>query len=144
MVKRRLVGQTSKVSLSQMKGGFLQVGGGFGDRTRPSVDSGVGAGQGSSDRVFRVGGGVSPPALIHKVDPEYTEQARAANLQGTVILYVEIGPDGTASNFKVVRSLGMGLDEKAIEAVKQWKFRPGQKDGQPVTVAATIEVNFRL
>jgi periplasmic protein TonB len=74
-----------------MKDGFFELRGGFEDRTRPSVDSGVGAGQGNNDRVFRVGGGVSPPALIHKVDPEYTEQARAANLQGTVILYVEIG-----------------------------------------------------
>jgi TonB family protein len=136
-------GQISKVSLSQMKGGFIQVGGGFGDRVGPIVDKGGGAGQANSDGVFRVGGGVSPPALIHKVDPEYSEEARAAKYQGTVILHVEIGPDGTASNIKVVRSLGMGLDEKAVEAVKQWKFRPGQKDGQPVTVTATIVVNFR-
>lgn len=139
-------GQTSKVSLSQMKGGFLQVGGGAGDRTRPSAENNVGAGQrnSSGSGVLRVGGGVSPPMLIHKVDPEYTEEARAANYQGTVVLYVEIGPDGTASKVKVVRSPGLGLDEKAIEAVRQWRFRPGQKDGQPVTVTATIEVNFRL
>jgi len=57
---------------------------------------------------------------------------------------VEIDPSGRATNIKVQRSLGLGLDEKAIEAVKQWRFRPGYKDGRPVTVAATIEVNFRL
>lgn len=138
-------GQTSKVSLSQVKSGSVQVGGGFGDRNNRSTTSVVDPGGSvNGDRVFKVGGGVSPPSLIYKVDPEYTEQARAANYQGVVVLYVEIGPDGTASNFKVLRSLGLGLDEKAIEAVKQWKFRPAQKDGQPVTVAATIEVNFRL
>ena len=138
-------GQISKVSLSQLKSGSVQVGGGFGDRINRNA-GGIVAPDGTvnGDRVFKVGGGVSPPMLIHKVDPEYTELARAANYQGVVVLYVDIGPDGTASNFRVVRSLGLGLDEKAIEAVKQWKFRPGQKDGQPVTVAATIEVNFRL
>ena len=113
------------------------------DRNRPTVDDGVGVRQGNSEGVYRVGGGVSAPALIHKVDPEYSEAARAAHHEGTAILYVEVGPDGTATNIRVVRSLGMGLDEKAIEGVKQWKFKPGQKDGHPVAVAATIEVNFR-
>lgn len=61
-----------------------------------------------------------------------------------MILYVEVDPNGRARNPRVVRSLGLGLDEKAIEAVQKWKFRPGYKDGQPVTVSATIEVNFRL
>jgi periplasmic protein TonB len=78
------------------------------------------------------------------VEPQYTEEARAAKFQGTVTLYAEITPDGTATNIRVLHSLGLGLDEKAIEAVKQWRFKPGQKDGKPVTVAATIEVNFRL
>lgn len=98
----------------------------------------------SSDTVFRVGGGVTAPKLLHKIEPQYDEMARAAKYQGTVLLYLEIGPDGRAHNTQVMRSLGMGLDEKAIEAVQQWQFQPGTKDGQPVTVAATIEVNFRL
>jgi len=93
---------------------------------------------------FRVGGGVSAPVVVSKKDPEYTEVARAAKYQGTVLLGVEIGPDGLARNIRVIRSLGLGLDEKAVEAVQQWRFRPGQKDGQPVTVAASIEVNFKL
>ena len=60
------------------------------------------------------------------------------------MLGVDISPDGTASNFEVIRSLEPGLDQKAIDAVQQWRFQPGMKDGAPVTVRATIEVNFRL
>jgi periplasmic protein TonB len=109
-------------------------GGGFG----PGEGGGVGGG------VFRVGGGVTAPTLLYKVEPEYSEEARKAKYQGTVVLYVEVDPAGKAKNLRVVRSLGLGLDEKAIEAVNKWRFRPGYKDGKPVTVAATIEVNFRL
>jgi TonB family protein len=87
---------------------------------------------------------VSAPSLIYKVEPEYTEEARQAHLQGVVVLYVEVDANGKAVNPRVVRSLGYGLDQKAIEAVGKWNFRPGYKDGKPVTVAATIEVNFRL
>jgi TonB family protein len=92
----------------------------------------------------RVGNGVTAPRLLYKVEPAYTEEARAAKFQGTVLLYVEIGTDGLAHNISVKRTLGMGLDEKAIEAVLNWKFQPGTEEGQPVPVAATIEVNFRL
>jgi TonB family protein len=94
--------------------------------------------------VYRVGNGVSAPALLSKVEPQYTEEARAAKLRGTVLLYIEVDPDGTAQNIAIKRSLGLGLDEKAIEAIRQWRFRPGVKDGAPVTVAAQVEVNFRL
>jgi TonB family protein len=89
-------------------------------------------------------GGTSAPRLISKVEPQYDEEARVAKYQGTVVLQVVIGPDGLAHNAVVVRSLGLGLDQKAIEAVSQWKFSPGVKDGSPVPIAATIEVNFRL
>jgi protein TonB len=91
-----------------------------------------------------VGGGVSAPVLVSKVEPEYSEEARKAKYQGTVLLYIEVDPSGRAENVRVLRSLGLGLDEKAMEAVKKWKFKPGYKNGQPVTVVATIEVNFRL
>jgi TonB family protein len=118
------------------KGGGIGsgTGGGFG----PGEGGGVGGG------VFRVGGGVTAPTLLSKVEPEYSEEARRAKYQGTVVLYVEVYPDGKAHNLKVLRSLGLGLDEKAIEAVNKWRFRPGYKDGKPVAVQATIEVNFRL
>jgi TonB family protein len=117
-------------------------GGGVGAGKGGGVGSGEGGGFGGG--VFRVGGGVTAPTLLYKVEPEYSEEARKAKYQGTVVLYVEVDPTGKAINPKIVRSLGLGLDEKAIEAVKKWKFKPGYKDGHAVTVAATIEVNFRL
>ncbi len=94
--------------------------------------------------VYKTGGGVSAPQLIYKIEPSYTEEARALKVQGTEILYVEIGADGVATNFKVLNGIGFGLDEAGIEAVSQWRFKPGTKDGQPVTVAATIEINWKL
>ena len=117
-------------------------GGGIGSGKGPGFGPGEGGGVGGG--VFRVGGGVTAPTLLFKVEPEYSEEARRAKYQGTVVLYVEVAPDGKARNMKVIRSLGLGLDEKAMEAVNKWKFRPGYKDGKAVTVAATIEVNFRL
>ena len=117
-------------------------GGGVGSGTGGGV--GPGSGGGIGDGVYRAGNGVTKPELLKKVEPEYSEEARKAKYQGTVVLYVEVDPSGKAINPRVVRSLGLGLDEKAIEAVRKWKFKPGYKDGKPVTVAATIEVNFRL
>jgi TonB family protein len=125
-------------------------GGGIGSGSGGGVGSGKGGGFGPGEGggygggVFRVGGGVSAPTLLFKVEPQYSEEARKAKFQGTVTLYIEVDPSGRATNIRVVQSLGLGLDEKAEEAVKQWKFRPGYKDGKPVTVAATIQVNFRL
>jgi TonB family protein len=84
------------------------------------------------------------PVLIRKTEPEYTEEARAAHFQGTVTLSARVNTDGVPEDMRVVRSLGMGLDEKAIDAVKQWRFRPATEDGQPVASMSTIEVNFRL
>jgi protein TonB len=125
-------------------------GGGIGSGRGGGVGSGTGggfgpgSGGGAGGGVFRVGGGVSAPQLLFKVEPQYSEEARKAKFQGTVTLYIEVDTSGRAINIRVVQSLGLGLDEKAEEAVKQWKFRPGYKDGKPVTVAATIQVNFRL
>jgi TonB family protein len=87
---------------------------------------------------------VTAPKLLRKVEPQYTEEARAAKYSGVVVLQVVIGPDGQAHNFKLVKSLGLGLDQKAVEAVRQWHFQPGTKNGEAVPVAATVEVNFRL
>jgi TonB family protein len=98
----------------------------------------------ASKLALRAGGDVSRPALLKKVEPEYTEEARAAKYQGVVVVSVIIEPDGTADNIQVVKSLGLGLDEKAIEAVQQWLFKPGTKNGAAVPVKATIEVNFKL
>jgi TonB family protein len=114
------------------------VGSGSGGGVGPGSDGGFGGG------VYKVGNGTTAPVVLYKKEPEYSEEARKAKYQGTVVLYIEVDPSGRAVNPKVVRSLGLGLDEKAMEAVRQWKFKPGYRDGKPVTVAATIEVNFRL
>jgi TonB family protein len=84
------------------------------------------------------------PALVYKQEPEYSELARKAKFQGRVGLSVEVNASGQATNVKVSHSLGLGLDEKAIEAVKQWRFKPTMKDGKPVAVQAEVQVNFRL
>jgi TonB family protein len=94
--------------------------------------------------VYRIGGGVSAPALVYKVEPEYSEEARKAKFQGTVMIYVVVDEKGNPRDLRVVRPLGLGLDEKAVEAVSKWRFKPGFLNGKPVSVAATIEVNFRL
>ncbi|MGB9455592.1 MAG: energy transducer TonB [Bryobacteraceae bacterium] len=125
-------------------------GGGIGSGHGGGVGSGNGGGMGPGSGggfgggVYRVGNGTTAPVVLYKKEPEYSEEARKAKYQGTVVLYIEVDPSGRAINPRVVRSLGLGLDEKALEAVKQWKFRPGYRDGKPVTVAAQIEVNFRL
>ncbi len=94
--------------------------------------------QSSSADVYRVGNGVTAPILISKVEPSYTQGARLAKYQGGTLLSVEIGVDGMAHNVKVIRGLGFGLDQKAVEAIGHWRFKPAAKDGQPVTVSATI------
>ena len=94
--------------------------------------------------VYRVGGGVTAPRALYAPDPEYSDAARKAKYQGTVVLWVVIGADGRPRDIRVVRSLGMGLDEKAVEAVRMWRFEPARKDGQPVAVQMNVEVSFRL
>ncbi len=118
------------------------AGGGVGSGTGPGVGPGRGGGMGGG--VFRVGGGVSAPRALDTPDPEYSEEARKAKYQGTCVLWLIVGPDGKPRDVKVARSLGMGLDEKAIEAVRNWKFQPAMKDGKPVAVQINVEVNFRL
>lgn len=116
----------------------------------PPADSTLATPAGSSPvpsppGVFRVGlAGVTGPTLISKVEPTYTQEARAAKIEGAVVLYIEIGPEGVPQNVRVLRGLDPGLDQNAIENVSKWRFRPGMKDGNPVAVAAQVQVNFRL
>jgi TonB family protein len=117
-------------------------GGGVGSGRGPGVGPGWGGGVGGGP--YRVGGGVSAPRILYAPDPDYSEEARKAKYQGTVVLRVVVGPDGRPRDIRVQRSLGLGLDEKAMEAVKTWKFEPARKDGQPVAVQINVEVNFRL
>jgi len=108
------------------------------------VPEATGAGASTPAGVFRVGGDVLAPAAIKRVEPDYSKQALKAKLQGTVLVQIIIDEAGMPTHLTVLRSLGLGLDEKALEAVKQWRFSPATKGGKPVAVLATIEVNFRL
>jgi TonB family protein len=124
-------------------------GGGIGSGTGSGIGAGRGSGFGSekgagTDGIFEVGGEVSAPLLRVQVDPEYSEQARVQRLQGAVLLSIEVWPDGRAHNVRVVRGLGMGLDQRAVEAVGKWEFEPGFKDGEPVSVVCRVEVIFTL
>jgi periplasmic protein TonB len=93
--------------------------------------------------VYR-GRGVTPPQLVYKVDPEFSEEARHAKHQGVVVLIIEVDASGNVRNVRVRQSLGLGLDEKAVDAVSHWRFRPAVLNGKPVTTEATVEVNFQL
>ncbi len=117
-------------------------GGGVGSGTGRGVGPGEGMGMGAG--VYRPGKGVAPPRAIYSPDPEFSEEARKAKYQGTCTLLVVVSADGRPTNIRVANSLGMGLDEKAIETVKTWRFEPGQKDGHPVAVEIAVEVDFHL
>lgn len=105
---------------------------------------GPGSGGGTGGGAYRIGGDVSAPVLVNKVEPEYSEEARKAKYSGTVLLSIVVDANGMPRDIHVIRPLGLGLDEKAIEAVMKWRFRPGLKGGRPVATQAQVEVNFRL
>src|ERR1044071_8453525 len=115
---------------------------GVGEGKGPGVGPGEGGGNGGG--VFRVGGGVNPPTVVSRVEPQYSEEARKARYQGTVVLEAIVRRDGTVDIQRVVRSLGFGLDENAIQALQQWRFRPGTKDGIAVDSTVDVEVRFNL
>jgi TonB family protein len=99
----------------------------------------------SQETIYSPGrNGVTIPRAIHQPPPEYSEKARRKKLEGTVMLSLVVTPDGNTTDIKVTSPLGSGLDEKAIEAVRQWKFEPATKDGKPVAVKVAVEVSFHL
>lgn len=122
------------------------IGSGSGTGIGAGKGSGVGPGYGGGfgGGVYRVGNGVSAPRLVFDPEPQYSEEARKAKQQGVVLLEVIVGSDGRVHKATVARALGMGLDQKAIEAVQGWRFEPATKDGVPVWVKVNIEVNFHL
>jgi protein TonB len=124
--------------------------GGVGDNSGTGVGRGNGPGVGPGSGGSYGGGpyvpgkGVTAPRAIYDPDPEYSEEARKAKFQGNVVLSLVVDPGGHVRDIHVARSLGMGLDEKAMAAVQQWKFSPGMKDGHPVATQVNVEVHFRL
>lgn len=116
--------------------------GGLGSGNGGGIGPGSGGGYGGG--VYQVGGGVSPPVPIYEVDPEFSDEARRAKYQGVVLLSFIIDAQGNPQHIRVSRPVGMGLDEKAVEALKQYKFKPAMLNGKPVPVNMSIEVNFRM
>jgi protein TonB len=114
------------------------IGPGSGNGYAPGFDGGYGGG------VMQVGKGVSEPKLIYSVDPEFSDEARRAKYQGVCVVSVIVDAQGNPQHVHVARSLGMGLDEKAVEAVKQYKFKPAWYQGHPVAVEIDVVVNFRI
>jgi len=124
-------------------GGFgTGKGGGIGSGNGTGVGPGTGGGAGGG--VYRPGSGVTNPVPINRPEPQYSEEARKAKWQGAVLLSLVVDENGKPTDIKVIRPLGLGLDEKAIEAVSHWTFKPGTRNGMPVKVQAQIEVTFRL
>ncbi|MBZ5513316.1 MAG: energy transducer TonB [Acidobacteriia bacterium] len=125
-------------------------GGGIGSGEGTGIGSGRGGGLGPGEGggfgggAYSVGGNVSAPIPIYKPEPPYSEEARKAKYQGTVVLWIVVDAAGNVTDERVVKPLGLGLDEKALETVRTWKFKPGLRNGTPVPVRVMVEVSFRL
>jgi len=125
-------------------GGGIGSGSGGGVGVGRGAGVGAGSGGGMGGGVFKVGGGISAPQPVSTPDPDYTEEARRAKRQGTCTLWLIVDSSGHPRDIRVVHGLGFGLDAKAMEAVQQWRFDPALKDGKPVSVQISIEVEFKL
>jgi protein TonB len=118
------------------------AGGGIGSGRGNGYGPGEGGGYGGG--LYHVGGGVAAPQLISSVDPEFSDEARRAKFQGVCVVSLVVDAQGNPQRVQVVRHLGMGLDQKAVAAVRQYKFKPATLQGRPVPVEVNIEVNFRI
>ena len=126
------------VGMSMGNGKGPGLGSGNGSGVGPGAGGGIGGG------IRRIGGGVSAPEVLFKPEPEFSEEARRAKTAGNVVVYLQVGPDGLPRNIRVVRGIGMGLDEKAIEAVRQYRFKPAMENGHPVAVELNVEIDFHI
>jgi len=115
---------------------------GVGDDNGPGAGPGENGGNGGGP--LHIGGNVSAPTIVFRVEPEYSEEARKARYEGTVLLEAIIKKDGRVDVLHLLRSLGFGLDQSAIQALKQWRFRPAMQDGKAVDAILNIEVSFNL
>jgi protein TonB len=124
----------------------MSLGNGRGTGLGAGDGSGLGPGSGGNTGggPRRIGGGVSAPVLIYSVEPEFSEEARKAKVAGNVLVNLWVDTNGNPSHVHVLRGVGMGLDEKAVEAVKQYKFKPAMENGKPVLVELNVEVNFQI
>ena len=124
--------------------------GGIGDGDGTGVGNGQGPGYGDGPGGLGISGAAgfqgsfTGPVLLSKVEPEYSDEARRAHLSGSVVLRIEVDTGGQPRNITVRQSLGLGLDERAVDAVRKWRFRPGAVNGKPIVTPAVVEVYFRL
>lgn len=118
------------------------TGSGVGEGTGPGIGPGSGGGTGGGP--YRPGAGITPPGLLREVRPDYTEEARRRNLEGEVVLEIVVRSDGSVGSLRVLQGLGGGLDQRAVEAVRQWRFSPARRHGTPVDVLVEVAVEFRL
>jgi periplasmic protein TonB len=127
-------------------GGLAGMGTGSGGGIGSGNGNGYGPGEGGGygDGLYHVGGGVAPPQLIYAVDPEFSDEARRAKFQGICVVTLIVDSQGNPQRVRVVSHLGMGLDQKAVDAVRQYKFKPATLQGRPVPVEVNVEVNFRI
>jgi protein TonB len=119
-------------------GGGEGVGGGNGNGVGPGSGGNMGGG------VYSIGAGVRAPKVLVQVDPEFSEEARKQKFSGNVLVRLIVDEQGNPSHVRVLRGVGLGLDEKAVEAVRQYKFRPATKDGKPVKVELSVDVRFEI
>jgi periplasmic protein TonB len=129
---------------SSLKGFSMGTGNGSGMGNGNGAGIGPGSGGNVGEGVMHPGGGVMPPSMLSQVDAEYSEEARKAKFSGNVEVYVVVDEQGNPTHVRVVRGVGMGLDEKAVEAVRQWKFKPGMQHGKPVKVDVYVDVMFHI
>lgn len=117
-------------------------GSGLGSGDGSGLGNGTGGGYGGG--LKKIGGGVSSPVVIYKVDPEFSEEARKAKFMGVVLVNLIVDSQGRPQNVHILRGVGMGLDDKALAAVKQYRFKPAMEAGKPVPVELNVEVNFQI
>ena len=124
----------------------MSMGNGSGTGLGSGNGSGLGPGSGGNTGggPRRIGGGVSAPQVLYAPEPEFSEEARKAKVAGNVLVNIWVDTNGNPSHVHVIRGVGMGLDEKAVEAVKLYKFKPAMENGKPVLVELNIEVNFQI
>jgi protein TonB len=125
-------------------GGGVGTGNGAGIGEGRGGGLGPGTGGGTGGGPFQPGAGISPPTLVREVKPLYTDEGRKRSIEGDVVLEVVVRGDGSVGNVRVLRRLGAGLDERAIEAVRQWRFTPARRQGAAVDVVVEVSVDFRL
>lgn len=129
---------------SSLKGFSMGNGSGSGIGSGSGNGIGPGSGGNTGGGPMHIGGSVRPPSVLYSVEPEFSEEARKAKFSGNVQVYLWVDENGNPSHVRVVRGVGMGLDEKAIDAVRQYKFKPAMQNGKPVKVDLYIDVNFQI